>query len=108
MRNNYYPWNVQALTQWLTLEQSNYSDTRAFAAALDIPISTLRVWKSNAYPTIDQEHLLALARYRQSSLEAVLAWLEINPVHLEPQLAQAAVKLSVKALGQQLIGALHE
>lgn len=90
MPSSHYPWNVQALLCWLTLEQSSYPDTRAFSAALGIPISALRLWKSSAYPAIDQDHLLALARYRQCSLEAVLIWLEINPVHLEARLQPLA------------------
>jgi hypothetical protein len=83
MKIDYYPWNVQALVDWLSAEGALYTNPGEFAAALGISRVTLRRWKGSHLPDITLEEIYSLARYRRCSLEATIQWLGITPMHLD-------------------------
>ncbi|MBD2256199.1 hypothetical protein [Pseudanabaena sp. FACHB-2040] len=83
MKTDYYPWNTQALIDWLNVEGRKYQSPKDFAVALGVPRATLQLWTRNPLPTITLEQLYALSKYRRCSLDATLQWLEISSMHLD-------------------------
>lgn len=97
---NYYPWNVQALVDWVKGEVAPLSRSRAASSpgsSLGISSDTLLDWQVNPAPEITLEHIVELARYRRWSFDQTVQWLGINLAHLEElsgrQLSRGAAEL---------------
>lgn len=79
---NHYPWNVQALIDWIKGEVAPRNRSGA-ASSLGISNDTILDWQLNPTPQITLEHIVELARYRRWSFEQTVQWLGINLSHLE-------------------------
>lgn len=79
---NHYPWNVQALIDWIKGEVAPRNCSGA-ASSLGISNDTILDWQLNPTPQITLEHIVELARYRRWSFEQTVQWLGINLSHLE-------------------------
>lgn len=82
MRVAYYPWNLRRLVSWLDAERPGYTSPVLFSESLGIPLKTLQLWTIDQSPAINLQDLNALAKYRRTSLQQVVEWLEISPIHL--------------------------
>jgi hypothetical protein len=83
---NYYPWNVQALVDWIKGEVAPLSCSGAAASpgsSLGISNDTLLDWQVNPAPQITLGHIVELARYRRWSFDQTVQWLGITLAHLE-------------------------
>lgn len=78
----YYPWNVQALMDWLRKELANGASISEFSARLNVPYLTIMGWMALSVPSITLEDLRRIAAYRGWSFNQVVQWLELCPAHL--------------------------
>ncbi|MEA5449882.1 hypothetical protein VB780_14980 [Leptolyngbya sp. CCNP1308] len=83
MSTAYYPWNVQALVEWLELELSYHGSDRDLSTALQIHPHTLSHWLKAAWPVITLQDIRGIAQYRGWSLHQTLRWLELQPAHVD-------------------------
>lgn len=79
---SYYPWNTNALMEWLKQELDHHDKTY-LQAALRIQRHVIRSWLSNPIPTITMAQIWAIADYRGWSVNQVINWLELQPSHVQ-------------------------
>jgi hypothetical protein len=80
---NYYPWNVSKLAYWLRGERARYENTLELSEQLGIPVEKIYRWMRERSLAIALVDIQSLAKYRKSSIQELLAWLEIKPAHWE-------------------------
>lgn len=83
MTQNYYPWNIQALSEWLQSESKQYANNRELANALGVSVDVLNLWLLNSVADINFSQLQSIARYRQWTIAQTAEWLRILPAHFE-------------------------
>ncbi|MBE9159077.1 hypothetical protein IQ265_19885 [Nodosilinea sp. LEGE 06152] len=88
MSTTYYPWNVQALVDWLKLELAERGSLQHLAAALQVPPQVLNGWFKGVTPTITLQQIRHIAQYRGWSVQQTLRWLKLRSTHIEELIAQ--------------------
>ena len=83
MKIAHYPWNVQALADWLKAEISTGKSLQELANALCISQEILLKWLTLPAPLITLEQIQAIARYHSWDFDVTVKWLGIGLVHLE-------------------------
>ena len=84
---NLYPWNIQALVNWLKREFGDGSK-RTLETHLKVPGYVIQSWFTSPMPLITLSHIRLIAQYRGWSLKETLDWLEIRPAHLQELIEQ--------------------
>lgn len=89
MQINYYPWNTQALSDWIKTEQAVHDGSLdAFANALGISSRIVQGWREYQLVDITLAHLKAITQYRNWSFKQTIEWLDLKAVHLETLLQE--------------------
>ncbi|MFQ4138674.1 hypothetical protein PGN35_020405 [Nodosilinea sp. PGN35] len=84
---NYYPWNTQALVEWLNQELRHH-EKQDLEAKLNIPRPTIKAWLTGAAPTITLADIRAIAQYRGWNLDQIISWLGLQPAHVQELINQ--------------------
>lgn len=80
---SYYPWNTQALSDWIRFELSTGKTPMQLANGLQIPQYVLREWRTLPAASITLEQIQLIACYRGWDFQRTIKWLGIRPAHLE-------------------------
>lgn len=82
---DYYPWNVENLSIWVKQQLDQYENINSLSEHLNIDAKNLRAWlQSNKFDItvpITREQIVAISQYRHCSVDQVISWLEIKPLH---------------------------
>lgn len=92
---NYYPWNLQALADWIQQEIENGISRQHLESKLEISSEVMRQWlttpaSESLTAIITLAQLQSIARYRQWTVDKTAQWLDIRSAHLEEMAARAA------------------
>ncbi len=84
---NFYPWNIEGLRNWLRQELSFYKDMEAFSNSLDVDTKILRIWlesrKNDFAVPITYDHIIAISKLRSFSVKETMNWLNLKPQHVQ-------------------------
>ncbi|MBD0268828.1 MAG: hypothetical protein ICV77_11105 [Cyanobacteria bacterium Co-bin8] len=83
MGKNYYPWNIQALVEWLRAEMARDKAVKGAVTGLDISPDTIEDWMVSRSIDITLDQIQAIAHYRRWSIEQTTQWLGIKPAHFK-------------------------
>ncbi|MBD2113449.1 hypothetical protein H6F59_16615 [Nodosilinea sp. FACHB-141] len=84
---NYYPWNTQALVDWLN-QELRYRTRPDLEAALKVERHVIKSWLTKSSPAITLTHLRAIAEYRGWTLDQTVSWLGLQPAHVQELINQ--------------------
>lgn len=79
---NYYPWNTQALVDWLN-QELRYRTKQDLEAVLGVERHVIKSWLTKPSPAITLTHLRAIAEYKGSSVDQTISWLGLQPAHVQ-------------------------
>lgn len=79
---NYYPWNTQALVDWLN-QELRYRTRQDLEAVLNVERQVIKSWLTKPSPAITLVHLRAIAQYKGWDLDQTISWLELQPAHVQ-------------------------
>lgn len=88
MENNYYPWNVQVLVDWLKQELAHYKNLPILSHQLKIPTYELQRWFTSSMPHLTLHHIRAIAAYRGLAMQEIIHWLDLKPAHIKELIAK--------------------
>lgn len=87
MIQNHYPWNTQALVDWLR-DEFNSCAKQDVESKLQIPRQVLRSWLTEPSPPITLAQIRLIAQYRGWNLDQIIAWLGLQPAHVQELIDQ--------------------
>jgi hypothetical protein len=94
---NYYPWNTQALVDWLN-QELRYRTRPDLEAVLKVERHVIKSWLTESSPAITLTHLRAIAEYRGWTLDQTVSWLGLQPAHVQELINQdiSGIKASLR------------
>ncbi|WP_017300895.1 hypothetical protein [Nodosilinea nodulosa] len=90
---NYYPWNTEALLEWLKQELNN-PENQGAETTLQVPRHVIRAWLTEPSPTITLAHIRAIAQHRGWNLNQIIDWLQLQPAHVQDLINQDIAEAS--------------
>ncbi len=94
---NYYPWNTQALVEWLNQELIHHTK-QDLENKLNVSRHTIKAWLTESSPIITLANIRAIAQYRGWNLDQIISWLDLQPAHVQELINQDITETSQPSL----------